>query len=87
MSPTRSRLPLVDYQTIDALRERHPAWRLLRAGKALKDMGYGTLILSFLGAFFVEGNRRGRPANEVAAVLEDHRGHLADPAARRGRRP
>ena len=80
MSPTRSRLPLVDYQTIDALRERHPAWRLLRAGNA-------TLILSFLGAFFVEGNRRGRPANEVAAVLEDHRGHLADPAARRGRRP
>ena len=70
----------MDYQTIDALRERHPAWRLLRAGNA-------TLILSFLGAFFVEGNRRGRPANEVAAVLEDHRGHLADPAARRGRRP
>lgn len=55
----------VDYPAIDALRERHPAWRLLRAGNA-------TLILSFLGAFFVEGNRGGCPASEVAAALEDH---------------
>ncbi|MGH3563581.1 MAG: DUF3375 domain-containing protein [Mycobacterium sp.] len=55
----------MDYPAIDALRERHPAWRLLRAGNA-------TLILSFLGAFFVEGNRGGCPAGEVAAALGDH---------------
>lgn len=50
---------------IDSLRERHPAWRLLRAGNA-------TLILAFLGAFFVEGNRGARSASEVAAALDDH---------------
>ncbi|MEB3048937.1 DUF3375 domain-containing protein [Mycolicibacter sp. MYC123] len=55
----------MDYPAIDALRERHPAWRLLRAGNA-------TLILSFLGAFFVESNRGGCPAGEVAAALGDH---------------
>lgn len=55
----------MDYPSIDALRERHPAWRLLRAGNA-------TLILSFLGEFFVEGNRGGCPASEVAAALGDH---------------
>lgn len=51
--------------TIAALRERHPAWRLLRAGNS-------TLILSFLGAFFVEGNRGACPASELAAALDDH---------------
>jgi flagellar motility protein MotE (MotC chaperone) len=56
---------LVEYATIDALRERHPAWRLLRAGNS-------TLILSFLGMFFVEGNRGACPASEVAAALDDH---------------
>jgi flagellar motility protein MotE (MotC chaperone) len=54
----------MDYDAIDALRERHPAWRLLRAGNAV-------LVLSFLGEFFVEGNRGGRPASEVAAALDD----------------
>ncbi|MFM8350493.1 MAG: DUF3375 family protein, partial [Actinomycetales bacterium] len=55
----------MDFDAIDALRERHPAWRLLRAGNA-------SLVLSFLGEFFVEGNRGGRPASEVAAALDDH---------------
>jgi hypothetical protein len=55
----------VEYAAIDALRERHPAWRLLRAGNS-------TLILSFLGAYFVEGNRGACPASEVAAALDDH---------------
>ncbi|KAA8946893.1 DUF3375 family protein, partial [Mycobacterium sp.] len=40
----------MEYPAIQALRERHPAWRLLRAANA-------TLILSFLGEFFVEVNR------------------------------
>ena len=55
----------MDYAKIDALRERHPAWRLLRAGNS-------TLILAFLGAFFVEGNRGACSASEVAAALDDH---------------
>ncbi|MDD4867276.1 MAG: DUF3375 domain-containing protein [Mycobacterium sp.] len=55
----------MDYATIDALRGRHPAWRLLRAGNA-------TLILSFLGDFFVLGNRGACPASEVAGALDDH---------------
>ncbi|MEY8017673.1 DUF3375 domain-containing protein [Mycobacterium servetii] len=55
----------MDYAAIDALRERHPAWRLLRAGNS-------ALILAFLGEFFVEGNRGARPASEVAAQLDDH---------------
>ncbi|OBK27434.1 hypothetical protein A5634_23310 [Mycobacterium asiaticum] len=55
----------MDYATIDTLRERHPAWRLLRAGNA-------ALILSFLGEFFVEGNRGACSASVVAAALDDH---------------
>lgn len=54
----------MDFEAIDALRERHPAWRLLRAGNA-------TLILSFLGEFFVEANRGACPASELAAQLDD----------------
>jgi hypothetical protein len=55
----------VDYDAIDALRDRHPAWRLLRAGNT-------TLILSFLGTFFVDGNRGACSASEVADALDDH---------------
>jgi Protein of unknown function (DUF3375) len=47
------------------LREKHPAWRLLRAGNS-------ALILSFLGDFFVEANRGACSASEVAAALDDH---------------
>lgn len=55
----------MEYAAVDALRERHPAWRLLRAVNS-------TLILSFLGEFFVEGNRGACSASEVAAALDDH---------------
>jgi Protein of unknown function (DUF3375) len=55
----------VDYAKTETLRERHPAWRLLRAGNS-------TLILCFLGSFFVEGNRGACPATEVAAALDDY---------------
>jgi len=54
----------VDYASIAALRDRHPAWRLLRAGNAV-------LILSFLGTYFVEGNRGACPASELASALDD----------------
>ena len=56
-------LLVVDYDD-RPLRERHAAWRLLRAGNA-------TLILSFLGDFFVEANRGASSASEVAAALDD----------------
>lgn len=49
---------------MEALRERHPAWRLLRAGNA-------SLALSFLGEFFADGNRGACPASEVAGALDD----------------
>ena len=55
----------MQYESIDGLRERHAAWRLLRAGNS-------TLILSFLGDFFVDGNRGACAASEVAAALDDH---------------
>lgn len=55
----------MDYGAIDALRERHAAWRLLRAGNA-------SLILSFLGGYFVDGNRGACSASELAGALDDH---------------
>lgn len=54
----------MDYDAIDALRARHPAWRLLRANNA-------SLILSFLGDFFVQNNRGASSASVVAAALDD----------------
>lgn len=54
----------MDYAAIAALRDRHPAWRLLHARNAV-------LILSFLGGFFVEGNRGACPASELVAALDD----------------
>lgn len=54
----------MDYEAIDALRARHPAWRLLRANNA-------SLILSFLGDFFVQNNRGASSASVVAAALDD----------------
>ena len=55
----------MDYEAIDALRERHAAWRLLRAGNA-------SLILSFLGEYFVDGNRGACSASDLSAALDDH---------------
>lgn len=59
------RLSPVEYEAIDALRERHAAWRLLRAGNA-------SLVLSFLGDYFVESNRGACPASGLTAALDDH---------------
>ncbi len=55
----------MDFDVIEALRARHPAWKLLRAGNA-------GLALSFLGAFFVDANRGASSAGEVAPALDDH---------------
>jgi flagellar motility protein MotE (MotC chaperone) len=55
----------VDHQTIEALRDRHHAWRLLRAQHA-------PLVLSFLGAHFVEGNAGATPAARLVDALDEH---------------
>ena len=39
----------MDHSDVERLRDRHPAWRLLRAANA-------PLILAFLGRYFVESN-------------------------------
>jgi Protein of unknown function (DUF3375) len=54
----------MDFDTVEALRDRHLAWRLLRATNV-------PLALSFLGEFFVEGNRGATAAGEVATALDD----------------
>ncbi|WP_433562085.1 DUF3375 domain-containing protein [Nocardia sp. CA-151230] len=47
-----------------SLRKQHPAWRLLRADNA-------PLVLSFLGAVFVEENARSMASAELADRLDD----------------
>lgn len=54
----------MDFETIESLRERHTAWRLLRAGNA-------SLVLSFLGRFFVEDNRGATAVSAVTTALDD----------------
>lgn len=54
----------MDYVAIETLRERHPAWRLLRADNA-------SLVLTFLGRWFVDDNRGATPASELIAALDD----------------
>jgi flagellar motility protein MotE (MotC chaperone) len=55
---------VVEYGEIARLRDRHPAWRLLRAGNA-------ALVLSFLGRFFVDENHGATSANVLASALDD----------------
>ncbi|WP_116140170.1 DUF3375 domain-containing protein [Trinickia diaoshuihuensis] len=56
-------MPL-DYPTLDALRTRHPAWRLLRSDHA-------PLAVSFLHRVFVAPNVRVLAAPVLAEALED----------------
>lgn len=67
----------VDYSAIENLRDRHPAWRLLRADNA-------PLLLAFLGRWFVEENRGATASSELRSALEDelferNDGHLDTP--------
>jgi flagellar motility protein MotE (MotC chaperone) len=55
---------VVEYGEISRLRDRHPAWRLLRAGNA-------ALVLSFLGRFFVDENHGATSADVLASALDD----------------
>ncbi len=54
----------MDHDTIEGLREQHPAWRLLRAGNA-------PLVLSFLGRHFVEENNGATSASVLISRLDD----------------
>ena len=54
----------LDYDTLDRMRQSHPAWRLLRSNHA-------PLVTSFLQRFFLEPNRRATPQSDLAEALED----------------
>ncbi len=53
-----------DYDTLDALRSHHPAWRMLRSD-------YAPLVASFLQRVFVSPNVRVMAAADLAEALED----------------
>lgn len=55
----------MDLDDIEALRDGHPAWKLLRATSA-------PLVLSFLGRHFVEENNGATPSNRLVDALDDH---------------
>ncbi len=55
----------MDYQTLEALRRKHPAWRLLTAAHA-------PLIASVLQDAFIRTNIRTHLQSELISRLEDH---------------
>ncbi|MFC3609118.1 DUF3375 family protein [Stutzerimonas tarimensis] len=59
----------MDYRELVALRQHHPAWRLLRADHA-------PLIVSFLQRTFVEPNLRSVGEHSLASRLDDLLYHL-----------
>ena len=59
----------MDFETLDRLRQSHPAWRLLKADNA-------ALIASFLHRTYVKPNVRSLPESELALKLEDTLFHL-----------
>jgi hypothetical protein len=59
----------MDFETLDRLRQSHPAWRLLKADHA-------PLIASFLYRTYVKPNVRSLPESELTLMLEDHLFHL-----------
>jgi hypothetical protein len=54
----------MDFATLEELRRRHPAWRLLAADSA-------PLVASFLHRVFIAPNRRALPQAELVEALED----------------
>jgi len=54
----------LDFDTLSALRQSHPAWRLLRADNA-------PLLASFLERVFIEPNRRVIAEGDLIEALED----------------
>jgi flagellar motility protein MotE (MotC chaperone) len=65
IEPDRAAVEMsLDFATLDALRNRHPAWRLLRSDHA-------PLVASFLHRAFVAPNVRAMAAADLAESLED----------------
>ncbi len=54
----------LDHTTLDALRQNHPAWRLLRADSA-------PLVASFLQRVFITPNVRVMAQADLVEALED----------------
>jgi hypothetical protein len=54
----------LDYDSLEGLRQSHPAWRLLRSDHA-------ALVASFLHRAFVAPNKRILPESDLAEALED----------------
>lgn len=54
----------LDYQTLELLRQNHPAWRLLCSPQA-------PLIATFLGRVFIEPNVRVLSQSDLVEMLED----------------
>jgi flagellar motility protein MotE (MotC chaperone) len=61
----------LDYQSLDTLRQNHPAWRLLASPHA-------PLIVSFFQKTFVEQNVRVMSLADLVEALEDELFHLRD---------
>jgi hypothetical protein len=55
----------MDFATLEMLRQKHPAWRLLAADRA-------SFVVSFLHRTFIAANERALPQRELALRLEDH---------------
>jgi hypothetical protein len=66
----------MDHDTLDRLRQTHPAWRLLNAENA-------PLILSFLFLSFIQPNRRAIAAPELTAHLDAYLDQLRETDSRR----
>lgn len=61
----------MDHDTLDRLRQSHPAWRILVADHA-------SLVLSFFVLAFIKPNRRAIPAPEVTAQLDAYLDQLRE---------
>jgi flagellar motility protein MotE (MotC chaperone) len=61
----------MDYQTLDALKRMHPAWRLLAADHA-------PFVISFLHHTFIQPNVRTLAQQEIIARMDDHLHHLRE---------
>ena len=54
----------MDYDEIENMRTRHPAWRLLSSSNV-------ALVLSFLGRVFVDANDSNIPSRRLIDELDD----------------
>lgn len=55
----------MDFETLETLRQKHPAWRLLTADRA-------AFVVSFLHHTFIAAHQRALPQRELTLRLEDH---------------